>query len=83
MRGHKGEVSLGEFVLVDIPYGMDYYGDIMEGDSLKVLLKTKYFEIYSCDLNGYFLFTLDSDEFEEHFISLEELREQQINEILK
>ena len=72
MRGHKGEVSIGEFVLVDIFYDMDYYDDIMEGDSYEI-----------CDLNGYYLFTLDSDEFEKYFISLEDIREEKINEILK
>jgi hypothetical protein len=74
MRGHWRDkvYSLGEFVLVDKPYGMDYYGDIMEGDSYEI-----------CDLNGYYLFTLDSDEFEKYFISLEDLREEKINEILK
>ena len=61
-------ISLGDIILANKPYS----DDIIEGDDYEVF-----------NLNGYYLFTLDSDEFEEHFISLEELRNEQINEILK
>jgi hypothetical protein len=44
----------------------------MEGTDYEVL-----------NLNGYYEFDLDQDIFEEHFISLEDLRDEQINEILK
>jgi hypothetical protein len=39
------------------------------------------YEVFN--LNGYYQFNLPQDIFEEHFISLEELRNEQINEILK
>ena len=61
-------ISLGDIILANKPYS----DDIMEGTDYEVF-----------NLNGYYQFNLSQDIFEEYFISLEELRNEQINEILK